>query len=144
MAALALAAAIGGGVAADEMVAYQIVDEVSIPKSLTGQPGDPVEGRKVAINTRLGNCLACHKMPVEEQPFHGEVGPDLAGVASRYTEGELRLRVVDPKVVNADTIMPAFYRADGFHRVMKNFQGKSVLTAEQVEDVITYLMTLKE
>ena len=129
---------------AQDLVKYEIVDEISIPKSLTGQPGDPEAGRELAINRKLGNCLACHKMPVPEQAFHGEVGPDLAGVASRYEEGELRLRVVDSKAINPETIMPAFYRADGLHRVMKKFQGKTVLSAQQVEDIIAYIMTLKD
>ena len=133
-----------GAAHAAQQVAYNIVDGTSIPESLTGKPGDPAKGREVAINRRQGNCLACHKMPVPEQPFHGEVGPDLAGVADRYSEGELRLRVVDPKVLNEDTFMPAFYRQEGLHRVMKNFQGKSILSAEQVEDLVAYLLTLKE
>lgn len=128
---------------AQELVKYTVNDGTSISQSLTGKPGDPAAGREVAINRRQGNCLACHELPIPEQPFHGEVGPDLNGVASRYTEGELRLRLVDPKAINPDTIMPSFYKADGFHRVMKNFQGKTVLTAQQVEDVIAYLMTLK-
>ena len=122
---------------------YRVVDGNSIPKPLTAAKGDPVRGKKVAINRKQGNCLACHIMPIPDQQFHGEVGPDLSEVASIYSEGELRLRVVDPKVLNPDTIMPAFYRTEGLHRVMKNFQGKSVLTAQQVEDVVAYLMTLK-
>lgn len=130
-------------VAAQGAASYRIVDDSSIPESLTGKAGDPAKGRAVAINRKQGNCLACHVMPVPEQPFHGKVGPDLSDVASRYSEGELRLRVVDPKVLNAATIMPAFYRTDGFHRVAKKFNGKSILTAEQVEDVVAYLMTLK-
>jgi sulfur-oxidizing protein SoxX len=83
-------------------------------------------------------------MPVPEQPFHGEVGPDLTGVGSRYDTGELRLRIVNPKYANSDTIMPAFYRADGLHRVLKGFEGKSMLSAQEVEDVVAYLVTLKE
>lgn len=133
-----------GAASAEEMVTYDVVDEISIPVSLTGKPGDPVEGRKVAINRKLGNCLACHKMPIPEEPFHGETAPDLAGVAGRYEEGELRLRVVDPKIVNPATMMPAFYRIDGLNRVMKDFEGKPMLTAQQVEDVVAYLGTLKE
>ena len=143
-AALLVACATAGTPAgADELVAYKVVDGEQIPISLTGKPGDPAKGRAVAINTKLGNCLACHKMPIPEQQFHGEVGPDLAGVAGRFSEGELRLRVVDSKKLNPETIMPAFYRNSGFHRVMKKFQGKSMLNAEQVEDVIAYLMTLQ-
>jgi L-cysteine S-thiosulfotransferase len=141
--AVAIAFAVAGPVRADEQIAYNVVDGTSIPKSLTGKPGDPMKGREVAINRRLGNCLACHHLPIPEQAFQGEVGPDLAGVADRYSEGELRLRVVNPKVLNEDTFMPAFYRSEGLNRVMKDFQGKAILTAEQVEDVVAYLLTLK-
>ena len=137
-----LLAAVAPADAAD-VVAYKVVDKNSIPKSLTGKLGDPKNGRAVAINRRKGNCLGCHKMPIPEQPFHGLVGPDLAGVASRLSEGQIRLRVVDSKVVNPDTIMPAFYRASGFHRVLKKFDGKTVISAQEVEDIVAYLMTLK-
>lgn len=129
---------------ADELASYEVVDDSMIEGSLTGKSGDPKQGRKVAIDRKLGNCLACHRMPVPEQQFHGETGPDLAGVGSRLTPGELRLRVVNPKVVNPETMMPAFYRVKGLNRVMKDFAGKPILTAEQVEDVVAYLMTLKE
>ncbi len=129
---------------AGELVAYTVVDDSMIEEPLTGKSGDPKLGRKVAIDRKLGNCLACHRMPVPEQQFHGETGPDLAGVGSRLTPGELRLRVVNPKVVNPETMMPAFYRVKGLNRVMKDFAGKPILTAEQVEDVVAYLMTLKE
>ena len=128
---------------AQDLVSYEVVDESSIPKALTSEPGDPVRGREVAINRKQGNCLACHTLPIPEEQFHGEVGPDLSEVASAYSEGELRLRVVNSKVINPDTIMPAFYRTEGLHRVLKNFQGKSILDAQQVEDVVAYLMTLK-
>ena len=146
LSAIALLAftAMAGSAAAVGLMSYEIVDDNSIPKSLTGAPGDAVKGRAVAIDRKLGNCLACHQMPIPEQPFHGETGPDLAGVADRYSEGELRLRVVNPKVINPATMMPAFYRAEGLNRVMKKFQGKPMLTAEQVEDIVAYLMTLKE
>ncbi len=120
---------------------YKIVND-TMPGSLTGSPGDPANGRKTAINRKLGNCLACHQMPVPEQPFHGELSPSLKGVANRYTEAELRMRIVNPKVLNPDTIMPAFYRTEGLHRVMKKYEGKTILTAQQTEDVIAYLMTL--
>lgn len=128
----------------EELVAYEIVDQFSIPTPLTTTPGDPARGREIAINRRQGNCLACHGMPIEEQPFHGEVGPPLYGVANRYDAGELRLRIVDSKVVNSETMMPSFYRAEGFHRVTSQFADKPILTAQEVEDVVAYLMTLTE
>lgn len=131
-------------VAADELVKFKIVDGNSIPDSLTGKAGDPVKGRETAIHRKKGNCLACHTLPAPEQPYHGEVGPELNGVASRLSEGEIRLRIVNPKYSNPDTIMPAFYRTDGLHMVQKKWQGKSMLTAGEVEDIVAYLMTLKE
>ena len=106
--------------------------------------GDAKVGRNTAFNRKKGNCLACHKMPVPEQPFHGEIGPDLAGVASRLSEAEIRLRIVNPKVVNPDTFMPAFYRNTGLHRVQKKWQGKTILGAKDIEDIVAYLVTLKE
>ena len=138
-----IAASVGMTFAASaEVVAYQIVDD-GIPKSLTGKSGDAKAGRKVAYNRKTGNCLACHKLPIPEQQFHGEVGPDLKGVASRYSEAEIRLRVVDSKKMNSDTIMPAFYRDSGFTRLQKKWVGKSILKAQEVEDLVAYLMTLK-
>ena len=136
---LALSSAVG----AAEMAKYEVVDDSSIPKSLTGKTGDPANGRKLAINRKKGNCLACHVMPIPEQQFHGNLGPSLVGVGERYDEGELRLRVVDAKVVNPDTTMPAFYRSSGLHRVLKKFQGKTILAAQDVEDIVAYLTTLK-
>ena len=134
---------LGAGAQAEELVKFEIVGGARIDKSLTGQPGDPVNGRKLAIDRKLGNCLACHVLPIPEQPFHGNVGPDLSETGGNFSEGELRLRVVDSKVLNPDTIMPAFYRNDGFERVLKKFQGKTMLSAQQVEDIVAYLMTLK-
>lgn len=145
---LAAAAVLGGlssQTLADETVPYEIVDETRIPEPLTGKPGDPDRGRETFINRKLGNCLGCHAVTaLEAEPFHGEVGPPLDGVADRYEEGELRLQVVNAKIVNPDTIMPGFYVNKGLHRVAGDFQGKTILTAEEVEDIVAYLMTLKE
>lgn len=140
-AALLLASGLQAG--AGNAAMYKVVGGKSIATSLTGKPGDAKKGRATAINRKKGNCLGCHKMPIPEQQFHGLVGPDLAGVASRMSEGELRLRVVDPKVANPDTIMPAFYKSEGLHRVLKKFKGKTVISAEDVEDIVAYLKTLK-
>ncbi len=126
----------------DKMAKFMIMNN-AIDKSLTGKPGNAANGRKLAINRKKGNCLACHVMPVPEQPYHGNVGPSLMGVASRLSEGEVRLRIVNPKMFNPETIMPAFYRKDGFVRVLKKFQGKTMLSASDVEDLIAYTMTLK-
>ena len=138
-----VAGTLGSAQAANE-TRYKVVDQNSIPQSLTGKPGDPKRGLKIVIGRKKGNCLACHKMPITSQQFHGEVGPPLNGVGSRYNEGELRLRVVNPKILNPDSIMPAFLKSTGFHRPLKKFAGKSVLSAQEIEDVVAYLKTLKE
>jgi sulfur-oxidizing protein SoxX len=94
--------------------------------------------------TDRGNCLACHKMPIPEEPFHGTLGPDLSQVAARLSEAEMRLRVVDEKQLNPLTVMPGYYRDPGkLHLVAEEYTGKTLLTAQQVEDVVAYLMTLK-
>jgi sulfur-oxidizing protein SoxX len=115
----------------------------SIDQSLTGKPGDPANGKKVVISRKLGNCLACHTMPIPDQAFQGRIGPTLNGVGARYEIGQLRLRVVDAKQLNPMTIMPAFLKSEGLNQVKKEFEGKSILTAQEIEDVIAYLATLK-
>jgi sulfur-oxidizing protein SoxX len=122
------------------LVPYEIV---SIPKSLTGVAGDAANGRKIAISRKKGNCLACHVMPIPEQQFHGETAPSLYGVGNRLNEGELRLQLVNSKVTNDSTMMPSFYRTFGYERPLKKFVGKPILTAQEVEDVVAYLKTLK-
>lgn len=141
---LSAAAAFAGSVVAPGDV--EIVDDSAIPASLTGVAGDPVAGKEAFTGRKLGNCLACHQVTslMDEQQFHGEVAPSLDGVANRYSEAELRLQIVNAKVLNEDSLMPSFYRTDGLNRVAEKFQGKTILTAQQVEDVIAYLMTLKE
>lgn len=122
---------------------YKIVNG-TIPKSLTGKPGDAAKGRKASFNRRQGNCLACHVISdIKEQAFHGQIGPPLDGIADRLSAAEIRMRIVNPKVINPDTIMPAFFRKDGLHRVQKKWQGKTMLSAAQVEDIVAYMQTLK-
>ena len=116
----------------------------SIPQSLTGQPGDAARGRAVVANRTVGLCLLCHSGPIAEERFQGNLAPSLAGAGSRSTPGQLRLRLVDAARLNPDTIMPPYYRVDGLVHVAKNFQGKTILTAQQIEDVVAYLATLKD
>jgi sulfur-oxidizing protein SoxX len=128
----------------DTVADYEVADGVSIEKSLTGSAGDAAKGRAAMINRKQGNCLACHAISaLSDQPYHGETGPSLDGVADRYTAGELRLRIVDAEQVIPGTMMPSFYRNTGFTRVRKGFEGKSILNAEQVEDILAFLLTLK-
>ena len=116
----------------------------SIPQSLTGQPGDAGRGRAIVANRTVGLCLLCHSGPIPEERFQGNLAPSLAGAGARSTPGQLRLRLVDAARLNPDTIMPPYYRSDGLVRVARNFQGKTILTAQQIEDVVAYLATLKD
>ena len=117
----------------------------AVSASLTGVAGDAANGRKVFMNRKKGNCLACHvNDDMSEQSFHGEVGPELNGVADRWETAELRGIVVNAKKMFDGTIMPAFYRDAGFNRTLKKFDGKSILSAQEVEDLLAYISTLKE
>ena len=144
---LAVAAAISAStVIADEVkpTAVAFVDG-TVEQPLTSTAGDPVEGRKVFANRKQGNCLACHmNADLAEEGFHGEVGPPMDGVADRWTQAELRGIVTNSKMMFEGTIMPAFYIDAGYARPLDDFAGKSILTAQQVEDVVAYLLTLKE
>ncbi len=115
----------------------------SIPASLTGAKGDPARGRAIVANRQVGLCLLCHSGPFPEERFQGNLAPDLTAVGARFSEGEIRLRIVDPTKVNPQSIMPAYYRTEGLERVAPAYRGKTVLTAEQIEDIVAYLSTLK-
>ncbi len=121
----------------------RIVDS-AIAASLTGGKGNPVRGRAIIVNRQLGLCLLCHSGPFPEERFQGNLAPDLQGAGTRWSEGELRLRIVDARVLNPESIMPPYYVADGLARVAPAFRGKPILTAEQIEDVVAYLVTLRE
>jgi len=115
----------------------------SIPASLTGAKGDPARGRAIVANRQVGLCLLCHSGPFPEERFQGNLAPDLTAVGARFSEGEIRLRIVGPTKVNPQSIMPAYYRTEGLERVAPAYRGKTVLTAEQIEDIVAYLSTLK-
>jgi sulfur-oxidizing protein SoxX len=135
----------GTAVAADApaFVSYR-VDGDRIEASLTGQPGDPARGRQVVADRQVGLCLLCHAAPIPEEHFQGNIGPDLRGVGRRLSAGQIRLRLVDPARLAPETVMPPYYRVDGLNRVGQAWRGRPVLSAEQIEDVVAYLATLRE
>ena len=114
----------------------------SIPASLTGAKGDPARGRAIVANRQVGLCLLCHSGPFPEERFQGNLAPDLRS-AARLSEGQIRQRIVDSTKLNPQSIMPAYYRSEGLERVATAYRGKTILTAEQIEDVVAYLTTLK-
>jgi L-cysteine S-thiosulfotransferase len=132
-----------GGVAKEDLLRpYTIVGD-AVPASLTGNDGNRTRGRAVVLDRRLGACLLCHTGPFPEETFHGTLAPDLSEAGSRWSAGQLRLRLVDASRFNPETIMPPYYRVDGLTRVGKSWVGKPILTAEQIEDVVAFLETLR-
>jgi sulfur-oxidizing protein SoxX len=115
----------------------------AIPDSLTGLPGDAARGRALVI-ARSSTCILCHSGPFPEEKFQGDLAPDLAGTGSRWSAGQLRLRLVDASSSNPATIMPSFYRLEGLARVGPSWRGKPILSAEQIEDMVAYLTSLRE
>lgn len=141
--AICLSAA-SGAVAAEVAPGDVKFEENAVKASLTGVPGNPDEGEKVLVSRSLGNCLACHAVTaLADQEFHGDVGPTLDAVADRWTVEEIRALVIDAKKINEDTMMPGFYSLDVGINVREDLVGKTILTAQQVEDVVAYLATLK-
>ena len=129
--------------AQEELRPYIVVGD-AIPEPLTGAKGDAERGRGIVVNRQVGLCLLCHSGPFPEERFQGTLAPDLAGAGTRWSPGQLRLRIVDSTRVNPATIMPPYYRIDGLTRVAPAFAGKPVLNAEQIEDVVAYLSTLRD
>jgi L-cysteine S-thiosulfotransferase len=115
-----------------------------IERSLTGAAGDSARGRAIITNRQIGLCLLCHSGPFAEERLQGTMAPDLKGAGGRWSEAQLRLRIVDATAFNPNSIMPPYYRIDSLERVAPSFRGKPILTAEQIEDVVAFLITLKE
>ena len=124
----------------------------AVEQSLSGVAGDAVQGRVVVGNKSLGNCVACHQVSdLDDVPFQGEIGPPLDGAGDRWSEAELRGIVSNAKIMFEESLMPSFYKTEGFIRPGKAYTGKAaddtfgpLLTAQQIEDVVAYLTTLKD
>lgn len=106
-------------------------------------PGNPKAGREIVASRKEGLCLLCHQAPIPEEPFQGNLAPDLAGVGERLTPAQLRQRIEDSSAINPGTIMPSYFKTTGLTRVAPSHRGQTILTAQQVEDVVAYLATLR-
>ena len=143
--ALVLCAATAGAHAqANVQLRPFVVVGDAIPVALTNDPGDPVRGRAIVANRQVGLCMLCHTGPIPEERFQGSLAPDLAGAGTRWTPAQLRLRMVDARALNPQTLMPSYHRVDGLNRVAAAWAGAPMLGAQQVEDVVAYLATLRE
>ena len=130
------------GAKAEELLPYTIVGD-GIPDSLTGKPGDAARGRTLVLD-RASTCILCHSGPLPEARFQGDLAPNLAGAGNRWSIGQLRLRLVDASRLNPATIMPSYYHIDGLVRVGQSWRDRPILSAEQIEDIVAYLTTLRD
>jgi sulfur-oxidizing protein SoxX len=140
---LAVVLAMAATATAAQSPPYVVVQD-GIPKPLAEQRGDAARGRSIVANRSVGLCLLCHSGPIPEERFQGNLAPSLAGAGSRWNESQLRLRLVDAARANPDTIMPPYFRTGDLRNVAKPFVGKTIFSAQQVEDVVAYLVTLKD
>jgi len=128
---------------ADPTVVQGVESSVDWTVPLTTQPGDAVRGRAIVASRQSGLCLLCHSGPFPEVRFQGNLAPELTGIAQRLSVSMLRARIADARRLNPETIMPPYFRTDGLARVAGSFAGQTLLNAQQIEDVITYLQSLK-
>jgi sulfur-oxidizing protein SoxX len=129
--------------AASALLPYDIRGD-AVPEALGGLTGDAERGKAIVLDRRRGNCLICHAFPIEGEPFQGEIGPPMTGVASRLTKAQIRLRLIDQSRLNPETIMPPFYRVEGLTNVAPEYEGRPALDAQEIEDVVAYLAGLTE
>ncbi len=135
-------AALAVMLAAAPASAFTVVGD-AIPAPLSPQPGDAARGRAIVASRQQGLCLLCHSGPFPEERFQGDLAPSLAGAGARLTPGQLRLRLADGRQLNPETIMPGYFSTAGLAQVGRPWQGRSILRAEEIEDVIAYLVTLR-
>ncbi len=125
-----------------QLRAYAVVGD-GIPVPLTQQPGDETRGRDIATNRQVGLCQLCHQVPASNDRFQGDIATSLAGAGARWTASQLRLRIVDSRRVNADSVMPAYFKIDALNRVGAAWRDQPILNAQQIEDVVAWLTSLK-
>ena len=134
---------LAAGAQAAGLLPYEVRGDV-VPAPLGGLLGDAERGKAIVLDRRRGNCLICHAFPIDGELFQGEIGPPMAGVGSRLEAGQIRLRLIDQSRLNADTVMPPYYRVEGLTDVAAEYRGRPALDAQEIEDVGAYLVTLKE
>lgn len=141
--AVVLLACAAASASAQPLAAYSVQGD-AIAAPLAGRAGDATRGRAIVASRQVGLCLLCHGAPIAEERFQGDLAPNLAGVGARFSAGQLRLRIVEPQRLVPGTIMPAYHRTEGLQQVGAAWRGKPLLDAQQIEDVVAYLCSLKE
>ena len=120
----------------------QVIKGDSIIESLSVEPGDPVRGRAIVASRQTGLCLLCHSGPFPEERFQGNLAPELKASVARLSAPQLRARIVNAAHFNPQTIMPSYYQTSNLNRVVSKFAGQTILSGQEIEDVIAFLVTL--
>ncbi|MDR6874677.1 sulfur-oxidizing protein SoxX [Bosea sp. BE125] len=134
--------AAGGVTPVAALEPYTVVGD-AIPRPLGGLAGNAARGAALVRDRERGNCLICHQGVEAAEPFQGTIGPPLAGVGARLDAGQIRLRLVDASTLNPQTVMPPYFRTENLHDVAQQYRGKPALSAQEIEDVVSYLASLK-
>jgi L-cysteine S-thiosulfotransferase len=137
------AALIAEAASSESTLLPYVVSGDAVLKPLGELKGEAGRGEEIVRDRRIGNCLICHQFPFKDEPFQGEIGPALTGIGTRLTAGEIRLRLIDESVLNTGTVMPPYYRVEKLTNVAPQYAGMPGLTAQQIEDVVAYLASLK-
>lgn len=127
----------------EDLLKNHMIEGDAIPERLNDQVGEITRGKQVFSERGQGHCVLCHKVAVLDVPFQGNIGPDLSQIGRHLSEGQLRLRIADASRIYPGTVMPSYYRSGGFNQIEEAYEGQSILTAGQIEDLVAYLASLK-
>ena len=125
------------------LISSELIEGDALPVPLTQSIGDGDEGRQVFQSREQGHCVLCHQIQNLNAEFQGNLGPDLTEVGSRLTPGQIRLRIIDYERVLSGVTMPSYYRIHDLNQVGDDYENQSVLTAQQVEDLVVFLSEQK-
>ncbi|MEP9379894.1 sulfur oxidation c-type cytochrome SoxX [Aquabacter sp. CN5-332] len=140
--ALAAGLLMAASPAGAQVVSYSVEGD-AIPHSLTGAAGDAARGAALMGDRNKSLCVLCHSGVDAPAHMQGTLAPTLADVGARLSEGQIRLRIVDMKALDPASIMPTYYGPAGGARIAEAWRGKPILSADEIEDLVAYLSTLR-
>lgn len=141
--ALAVGLVASAPVSAQTSATYEVRGD-EIPNALAGRPGDPTNGAKLMADRHRSLCILCHAGPFSAPHTQGDIAPSLADVGGRLSAGQIRLRVANIKALNPESLMPAYLKVADRPDIAEAWRGKSILSPAEIEDIVAYLVTLKE